>query len=72
VLKLAVLIAGLVLAAAIAWDAGERHYDNCVHKAEARTPIRTVQSGSIIGPRQTVMGLAARRRAVDGCSRLPF
>ncbi len=37
-----VLAAGLLVllvAAAIAWDAGERHYDNCVAAAVAANPL---------------------------------
>jgi hypothetical protein len=37
--KLAILIVGVLAVAAIAWDAGERHYDNCVEAAIASNPL---------------------------------
>ena len=37
--RLVVLIAGLAIAAAMAWYAAETHYDNCIAAAIARTPL---------------------------------
>ena len=38
--RLALVIVGLLIAAAVAWDASERHYDACVNAAKARTPVK--------------------------------
>jgi hypothetical protein len=69
---LALVIVGLLIAAAIAWDASERHYDACVNAAKARgSPL-----GS--GPDSSLDRTLAHdaRPSIDslikGCSRLPW
>jgi hypothetical protein len=79
----AILLIGLVVVAGLAWIGSELHYRSCVDAAEARTPVVVVKKpGNPFGARgleensgagdETVRGQAARRRAVDACSRLPF
>jgi hypothetical protein len=63
-------ILGAVIAAVIAlsllWLASEEHYRGCVEAAQARTPAPTREFADV------KPGGADRRKAVDGCSRLPF
>lgn len=81
-MKLAVVIVGLLIAAALAWNAAERHYDNCVAAAKADNPPAPTFTGSLdeSGDPDTISRLTylderpGRRReaAVEGCSRLPW
>ena len=74
-MRLVVVIgAALLVALAVGWFASEQHYDNCVHAAEARHPIVTVEEPNPFDPSvssKAVRGERERRAAVDGCSRLP-
>jgi hypothetical protein len=70
VIRLAVVVVALVIGAGVLWGAGELHYRSCVDAAEARTPI--VKTRSTFGGVAIVSGRTARKRAVEGCSRLPF
>ena len=78
---------GVLIAAVVGWDAGERHYDSCVASAKERVPLPRISPESydhlpdplnVPDPdaetlRTGVRGqLQARRRAIDGCSRLPW
>lgn len=70
---LAVVVVGLLIAAAIAWDAGERHYDNCVAHAKTINPGNA--TGSIWdrdpGDPTGAEAQRERRNAIAGCSRTP-
>ena len=88
-MKLAAVIAALLLGVGLLWAAGEFHYGNCVDAAQARHP-ETIEVTAPGDPRQPGkrgardspgLGVSeavvrkpnvARRRAVEGCSRLPF
>jgi hypothetical protein len=35
----AIVVAGLLILGALAWNAAEMHYENCVEAARARTPL---------------------------------
>jgi hypothetical protein len=61
--KLVVLIVGVLIAAAIAWDAGERHYDNCVTAAKASLSAVDRTLADVRGEQPD---------AIKGCSRLPW
>lgn len=77
-LKLAAIIVGLLIAATLAWGGSEFHYRNCIEAAESTHPVsrdwaeitrgENARGGGPKPPR----GTAARRKAVDGCSHLPF
>jgi hypothetical protein len=73
---LVALLIGSALFAALAWIGSELHYRSCVLASEARTPVVVVrepkQGGWGEGTTEAVRGQAARKRAIDGCSRLPF
>jgi len=69
--RIALGIAALA-AVGLLWIGGETHYRACVEAAEAANPVQVMKSASILDPGQVVVGKGARRRAVDGCSRLPF
>lgn len=62
--RAAVILIGLLLVAAVAWNAAELHYRNCVNTAKAITgsPATT----SLIGPSPLLI------KKINGCSRLPF
>ena len=62
------VLAVVVLAAALAWVAGEWHYDNCVSDANGRYPIVVDRRKA----RPVDVNAPQRRRALDGCSRSPF
>lgn len=64
--KAGALIVGLLIAAAIAWDAGERHYDNCVDRARTMHS----QSQGYFGDEEEAQ--RQRRNAIAGCSRTPW
>lgn len=63
---LAIIVVGLLIAAAIAWDASERHYDACVNAAKSATGAATRPA-----PGWTAYAPIVERR-VKGCSRLPW
>ena len=65
-MKLALVIVGVLIAAAIAWDA-ERHYDNCVAAARATSFDPRPSAAQVVGDEPT-----ETERRVDGCSRLPW
>lgn len=80
-----VVVALLIVAGAVAWYAGERHYDNCVQAAVARYPvIEEPKPQGIVeeyerfkqerrgGETEASSTLDARGRAIDDCSRVPF
>lgn len=74
----AVILVGLALTAAVAWDASERRYENCVDVAKTNYPLSTERDPNPYGasPRAeygnfTGKPLRARRAAVERCSRLP-
>ena len=80
-MKWAVVIVGLLIAASIAWFAGEQHYDNCVQAALASNPLPTASEqsnwdqygGSLLDqPPSREEVLSDRRAELDDCSRLPF
>jgi hypothetical protein len=86
-MKVAVLVVlGLLIAAAVAWDAGEHHYDNCVAVAKERNPLPSTRNAwdhlpdplGILDPEDEALRtevrlrLQNRKRAIDGCSRLPW
>jgi hypothetical protein len=74
----------IVVAAGIAWYAGEAHFRSCVAEAEAVTPVteRTQEATGppplpweeprVTEPQTYTHGLKARRLAVGECSRWPF
>jgi hypothetical protein len=67
-----VLVVGLLIAAAIAWDAAERHYDACVNAAKAVPDARDEVDrlvDEVGGGNSHAEGVARR---IDGCSRLPW
>lgn len=59
--RLALIVVGLLIAAAIAWDAAERHYNACVNAA--KVSVVNSQWGSLYATELS--------RRVNGCSRLP-
>jgi hypothetical protein len=61
VTRIALIAVGLLVAAAIAWDAAERHYNACVNAP--KVSVVNTQWGS-----QYATELSRR---VNGCSRLP-
>lgn len=65
-MKLAAILVGLAVAAALAWFAAEQHYDNCVEAAQ------TEYEGQAAAKRieAEFEGMLAER--VRGCSRLPW
>jgi hypothetical protein len=72
-MRWAALAVALIAVAGVVWGAGELHYRSCVTAAEARTPM-TVSRGrpySAAPVENVTHGSAARKRAVDGCSRIP-
>jgi hypothetical protein len=66
-MKVALVIVGLLIAAAIAWDAAERHYDNCVEAAHATSFDPAPSAEQILNDEP-----AETARRVEGCSRLPW
>ena len=51
-MQLAAIIAAIVvLAATVAWFAGEQYYDNCVSEAKAAYPVLEASGGSNDPPR---------------------
>jgi len=75
-MKFVALILGLLAVALLAWVGSELHYRSCVLAAEARTPVVVVRKPNQgrfgEGTTEAVRGQAARKRAIDRCSRLPF
>jgi hypothetical protein len=70
-MKLTLLIVvGLVLLAAVLWDAGERHYSGCVNAAKAR--VATGSATQREYERFTGEAATTRAKAVAGCSRVPW
>ena len=63
-MKLAGLIVGLLIAASLAWGAGELHYRNCINAAKA-------EHEALEGIVRAVSGNDLRQRIRD-CSRLPW
>jgi hypothetical protein len=79
--KVLALILGVAILATGLWAASEAHYGACVSAAEARHPVYVVYERLALGgllpqgqpkTKQVAVGAVARRRAVAGCSRLPF
>jgi hypothetical protein len=82
----ALVVVGVIVAAAVAWYAAELHYENCVSAAtaahplgeagltakerESQNPFDTFRDGEP-PPEVTGRPLERRRAAIDGCSRLP-
>jgi hypothetical protein len=68
-------VVGLLLAAALAWNAAEAHYDSCVQAARA-LPDTALQGGFAIPPPRSAApapdahAVEVRHR-IEGCSRLP-
>ncbi len=60
----AIAIVGLLIVGALAWNAAEMHYENCVEAAKARGTGSRAEA--ILEGRQRVAEL------VEGCSRLPW
>jgi hypothetical protein len=80
-MRAAVFVLGLAILAVVIWGASEAHYGACVSAAEARHPVYVVYERLALGgllpqgqpkTKQVAVGAVARRRAVAGCSRLPF
>ena len=70
--KAALLIVGVLIFAAIVWDASERHYDSCINAAKATTkPIFSNEADEIL--RRVDPGPGGTRESrIAGCSRIPF
>lgn len=64
-MKIAVIVLLALILLAVLWDASERHYDSCVHAAEART------SGPTSAFDPAGVDYSGRSEAVAGCSHLP-
>ena len=70
--RVALIAVGLLVAVALAWDAGERHYFTCVNAAIHDTP------DSFYTRKEDPTGAKAERasrrtdRRIEGCSRLPW
>jgi hypothetical protein len=63
-MKVAVFVAGLLIAAALAWNAAERHYANC---------LETVKLQGRVQAAAVVTDAAARApEPTERCSRLPW
>lgn len=65
-MRLAILIVCLVIAAELAWVAGEMHYRNCVKAANEEFEALTLERGDI------TRGRVQLKKRIEGCSRLPF
>jgi lipopolysaccharide export system protein LptC len=62
--RIAAIAVGLLLALALAWNAGEQHYRNCVNAAQDRAAYRSYELPEV--------NAARVNRARAGCSRLPL
>jgi hypothetical protein len=69
---LAIILVGLLIAAFIAWDAAERHYDACVNAAKATAKRPDAIDRDIERSLGGNMYAEDLRRRVKGCSRLPW
>lgn len=67
---LAALIVAVLAIGVVAWGVSELHYRNCVNAAKAQTPERA--PGPVIDGVPLGDISSARKRAIRGCSRLPF
>lgn len=64
-MRLAAVVAALVIGAGLLWGAGEFHYRNCVEAAKAR--------GAPEGSAEAILHRQpTTAKLVDGCSRLPW
>lgn len=79
-MKWLAVIVGVLILAAVLWDAGERHYRNCVEVARSLPDPANVRAQiqkelqSIVGSQSRAADLHADalRGRIKGCSRLPF
>jgi hypothetical protein len=67
--RVAAIVAVIALTVAVAWDAGERHYRNCVNTAGDRLPASLSSFGYDLPGSNSEERLTSLRR---GCSRLPW
>jgi hypothetical protein len=44
-LKLAAVVVGLAIAAALAWNAGEMHRENCIHSGHVKCSVLPWENG---------------------------
>ena len=71
---LALVVVGLLIAAGVAWVAGEAHYQSCIEAAQVRHPVPVVSASERLLGRFADIERQAQQQAVaavDGCSRLP-
>ncbi len=67
----ALVAVGLLIAAAVAWDAGERHYRNCIASAKTLPDPRNAIQREIDRAGSIDPHARAVARHIKGCSRLP-
>lgn len=74
--RVGALVVGLLVAAALAWSAGEHHYENCVRAAKdahSGEAVEDIWDRIPDGEERTQAEAERERRdAIDGCARTPW
>lgn len=70
-MRVALVVAALLIGTALLWGAGELHYRSCLDAAEAKYPADRVTQGDFFDE-EVAAQLRQRDAAIDDCSRLPW